>query len=126
MTLMLFTVIVDNIAAGRWQELIKCVVAWLPETLKINVPVLGEDFGLLAGRKAEEWVEELHLKEGGGALIRSDQHILKGGKVVATTEVVLFQFWWSIWDCEGGGTWESVTYRIAVATKQKCHVRKGG
>jgi len=43
---------------------------------------------LLTCRKADEWVGELHLKEGGGVLNRRYQHILEAWKVVATAEEV--------------------------------------
>jgi hypothetical protein len=67
-----FTLIAHRSAAERWQELARHVAAGLPGSLKINVAVLEDDFELLAGREADEWVEGLHPKDGGGLLIRPD------------------------------------------------------
>jgi hypothetical protein len=61
-----FALIVDKAAAERWRVAVQGAAARLPEALKINVAVLGQDFELLASRRAEEWVEKLHLKERGG------------------------------------------------------------
>lgn len=37
---------------------------------------LGTDFELIRGRAGEDWLTGARLKEGGGLLIRPDQHIL--------------------------------------------------
>ena len=79
-----FTLIVDKSVSERWQSVIEGAAARLPKALKTNIAVLGEDFELLAGGKAGEWVGELHLEEGGGALIRPDQHILGTWRGVPT------------------------------------------
>lgn len=42
----------------------------------------------MASRRAEEWVEKLHLKEGGGVLVRPDQHILETRMAETTSEDV--------------------------------------
>ncbi len=81
-----FTLIVGKTAARRWQAGIEGAAARLPKALKINVAVWGEAFELLACRRAEEWAEELHLKERGGVLVRPDQHILKTWTDVAPAE----------------------------------------
>jgi hypothetical protein len=72
-----FTLIADKTAAERWRVVVRGAAARLPEALKIDVAVLGQDFELLASRRAEEWVEKLHLKEGGRVLVRPDQLILE-------------------------------------------------
>jgi hypothetical protein len=79
-----FTLIVDKSASERWQSVIEGAAARLPRALKTNIAVLGEDFEMLAGGKAGEWVGELHLEEGRGALIRPDQHILERWREVPT------------------------------------------
>jgi hypothetical protein len=83
-----FTLIVDKMAAERCRAVVQGAVAWLPEALKINIAVLGQDFELLSSRRAEEWVEELHLKEGCGVLVRPDQHILETWMAETTSEDV--------------------------------------
>jgi hypothetical protein len=79
-----FTLIVDKSTSERWQSVIEGAAARLPKALKTNIAVLGEDFEMLAGGKAEERVGELHLEAGGGALIRPDQHILETWREVPT------------------------------------------
>lgn len=54
------------------------------KALKTDIAVLEENFELLAYGKAEEWVRELQLDEGGGSLIRPDQHILETWREVPT------------------------------------------
>jgi hypothetical protein len=83
-----FTLIVDKSASERWQSVIEGAAARPPKVLKTNIAVLGEHFGLLACGKAEEWVGELRLEEGGGTLIRPDQHVLETWREVPTAEEV--------------------------------------
>lgn len=56
--------------------------------LKINTVVLGGDFEPLSCRRAEEWVEEMYLKEGGGVLLRPDQHILETWREIPAAEEI--------------------------------------
>lgn len=83
-----FTLIIDKSASGRWQAVIEGAAPRLPRALRINIVILGKDFELMACRRAAEWVEKLHLDEGGGALVRPDQHILETWRGIATTEEV--------------------------------------
>lgn len=42
----------------------------------VNVVVLGIDFEVVPSLSSQMWLHQLMLKEGGGVVVRPDQHIL--------------------------------------------------
>ena len=84
-----FTLIVNKSASERWPSVIEGASARLLKALKTYIAVLGAGCRAAGLREGREVGWELHLEEGGGALIRPDQHILETSREVPTAEEVL-------------------------------------
>ncbi|KAG4438937.1 hypothetical protein IFR05_005563 [Cadophora sp. M221] len=75
-----FTFIFSSTFAAHWSVLFSELRLRLAKsnarTLKINTAILGQDFNLVPGARANEWVMGMQLEHGAAALVRPDQHIL--------------------------------------------------
>lgn len=45
-------------------------------SVPVNIVVLGRDFEIIPSSTTQKWLHELRLLEGGGVIVRPDQHIL--------------------------------------------------
>lgn len=75
-----FTLIVDGTNAGnleRWRGLAEQIKAYAwQKGIPINFRYSGVDFQVLPGAQGDAWGQGFGLVEGGGVLVRPDQHIL--------------------------------------------------
>ncbi|KAH9210423.1 3-propionate hydroxylase [Leptodontidium sp. 2 PMI_412] len=75
-----FTLIFSSTFAAHWPALFSELRLRLAKsnarTLKINTAILGQDFNLIPGARANEWVMGMQLEHGAAVLVRPDQHIL--------------------------------------------------
>jgi hypothetical protein len=94
-----FTLLFSSESAAHWNGVLEGVREGLglagpkgaaaAKKLNINTAVLGTDFELVKGKRADEWVVGLQLGHGGAVLVRPDQHILGCyGGGVGTEEVL--------------------------------------
>jgi hypothetical protein len=72
-----FTLIINSTDLTQWAETISALRERYSETgLRLDVCSLGIDFDVIDGEKGRAWVAGAGLDEGGGLLVRPDQHIL--------------------------------------------------
>jgi hypothetical protein len=75
-----FTLLVHAVSATQWRGNLmlarKLLAMSVQKIVKINLLVMGEDFNLMPGARAEEWARGLQLANGAAILVRPDQHIL--------------------------------------------------
>lgn len=80
-----FTLLLHSADQGVWRERIDILRHQYDSSgLEINVYLLTVDFDVVSNARGQSWVEDARLGEGGGLLVRPDQHILL--PLIASTE----------------------------------------
>lgn len=72
-----FTLILHGVDHDVWGERIEILQNhFMDSRLEINVYLLTVDFNVISSVRSQSWVQDAGLNEGGGLLVRPDQHIL--------------------------------------------------
>jgi hypothetical protein len=83
-----FTFILGSLES--WDERIRQVRSRYAQSgPKVAVYALGADFELVPGPRADAWIDGAGLRNGGGLLVRPDQHILRQLQSETSAEEVL-------------------------------------
>lgn len=72
-----FTLLIDAASAQHWTQIAESVKSRLPRPLSLNVVLRGRDFEVVPGSRSDAWLAAFKFREGGGVLVRPDQHILR-------------------------------------------------